>query len=436
MLKNKKMRYISIILLFSSAAFAQIPSISVETAVATALENRTELKTQTLRTQYASVQDAKIKATWQPQVSASADLRYNALLQKSVIPIGKFGFPNVPTDEVSTVAFGTPFNGLVGADATQKIYDANAAIDRKLNANFVAIEQNSAAKLKNDITNTIIATYFAAVFAKEKLRFAEDALARQAANMKDGFTKISNGTAIQTDLLRFEIENETAKLNLKKAREDADFALRKLQYEMQSDKPIAISDNLAVLLPKFEAIASGISTKSTQTTDIIAENLLQKSNQLNAEKALKRNAPTVSAYANASVQALNLSIAPFAYVGVRASMPIYDGKQAQLAAADFKIQQDINTNNIQKLERDRAFDLENANLSIAQAQDALKTTQIIIKTTKEIYTNEQFRLKNNNITENEFKNAEFTLQTAENTYLTAVYNVLVAQLNLYKILNR
>lgn len=428
------MRYTFIILLFSTAAFAQNQAISLETAIATALENRTELKTQTLRTQYASVQDAKIRAAWQPQVSASADLRYNALLQKSVIPIGKFGFPNVPTDEVSTVAFGTPFNGLVGADATQKLYDANAAIDRKLNANLVAIEQNSAAKIKNDITNTIVATYFAAVFAQEKLRFSEDAAARQAANIKDISTKISNGTAVQTDLLRFEIENATANLNLKKAREDAAFALRKLQYEMQSDKPVAISDNLTALLPKFEATIG--SFKNTQTTDMVAENLLQKSNQLNAEKALKRNSPTVSAYANASVQALNLNIAPFAYLGVRASMSLYDGKQAQLAAADFKIQQDINASNIQKLERDRVFELENADLSLAQAQDALKTANAIVKTTQDIYKNEQFRFQRSNITENELKNTEFTLQTVENSYLTAVYNVLVAELNKYKILNR
>ena len=220
------------------------------------------------------------------------------------------------------------------------------------------------------------------------------------------------------------------------AREDADFALRKLQYEMQTDKTIAISDNLATVLQKFEIELNNLSSKNQPTSDILEETLLQKGNALNAEKALKRNSPTVSAYANASVQALNLNVAPFAYVGVRASMPLYDGKQAQLAANDFKLQQDINTKNIEKLERDRKFELETADLSIAQAKDALKTTETIIKTTQSIYDSDKFRFQRSNITENELKNTEFLLQTAENNYLLAVYNVLVAQLNKYKVLNR
>jgi outer membrane protein len=431
------MRYIYIIFsLISTTAFAQSQAISLETAIATALENRSELKTQTLRTEFAAAQDAKIKAAWQPQVNATADLRYNALLQKSVIPIGKFGFPNVPSDEVATVAFGTPFNGLIGADATQKLYDANTAIDRKINANQVAIAQNGSLKIKNELTNTIIANYFSAIFAQEKLKFVQNTVARQTANIQDITTKISVGTAVQRDLERFEIERTNADLNLKKAREDADFALRKLQYEMQTDKTIAISDNLATVLQKFEAELSTLSSKNQPTSDILEESLLQKGNALNAEKALKRNSPTVSAYANASVQALNLNIAPFAYLGVRASVPLYDGKQAQLAANDFKLQQDINTKNIEKLERDRKFELETADLSIAQAKDALKNTQVIIKTTQSIYESDKFRFQRSNITENELKSTEFLLQTAENNYLSAVYNVLVAQLNKYKVLNR
>ncbi len=427
---------IFIFILVTNAAFAQNQTVSLETAVTTALQNRIELKTQTLRTQIAAAQDAKIKAAWQPQVNASADLRYNAVLQKSVIPIGKFGFPNVPSDEVATVAFGTPFNGLIGVDATQKIYDANTAIDRKINANQMAIEQNNTAKTKKDIKNNVIASYCAAIFAHEKLRFANNTVARQAANIKAITTKINNGTALANDLLRIEIENVNAKLGLKKAQEDADFSLRKLQHEMQSDKPVVIGDSLTSVLQAIEVETAALNAQTTATTDILAQNLLEKSNELSAEKALKRNSPTVSAYANASAQALNLNIAPFAYLGVRASVPLYDAKQAQLAAADFKLQQDINASNIQQLQRDHAFEQETARFNLAQAKDALAATQTIVKTNESIYNNDKFRFKNNDLTENDLKTTEFALQTAENNYLTALYNVLIAELNFYKILNR
>lgn len=115
------MKYLFQVLLLFHISSAQ--TLTLPEAIELGLKNRSELKTQALQLQLDQEQDAKIKTSWLPQVSASGDLRYYAILQKSVLPIGEFGLPGISPDATTTVAFGVPFNTSVGIDASQKIFD-------------------------------------------------------------------------------------------------------------------------------------------------------------------------------------------------------------------------------------------------------------------------------------------------------------------------
>lgn len=286
---------------------------------------------------------------------------------------------------------------------------------------------------QNEIRFAITEAYFSSLFQVEKLKIAQQNIERVKSNLEYIKTRFSLGVALKNDLDKQQLELSNAELSLRKAQQDYDFSLVVLKYQMQIDpeSPIEINEKISNFSGKTEAIIPNNSTQNI--TDLQLEKNSMLLNQLQAEKISKWNKPTVSAYGNVSVLALNENISPFSYVGVRASLPIYDGKQAKLSAEEYKIRQQINQLNVQKITADLDFKVKNAQKNLKQAQFDLEETQKNIALAKQIYDTDLFRFEQGNIVQSEVKNSAYNLNVAENNYLTALYNVLLVQLELKKI---
>jgi outer membrane protein len=418
--------------LFISILFAQ--NLSLPEAIEQGMSNRWELKAQNLQLKIDQNENAKIDAAWQPQLNASGDIRYNAILQKSVIPIGKFGLPNTASDATSTVAFGVPFTASLGVEATQKLYDANKAIDKKVNANRAEYQANNIEHQKNEARYAIAEAYYSAIFQKEKINFATQALARANGNLETTETRLKLGIALKNDVDKLILEVSNAQLTARKAQQDYEFALTQLKYQMQIPQSTKID-----LSEKIQSLLSAIIPENTAaplTNAIKAEEIARSGNDLQIEKLTKSNSPKVSAYGNFSLLALNTNISPYSYLGVRATMPLYDGKLAKITIEDYKIRQQINQINIDKLKSDIDFQIQSAQKAIEQAQLDLEASKKNITLAQQIYETDKFRLAQGNILPNDLKNSEYALQNAENNYLTIAYNVLVANLRLKKLIEK
>lgn len=428
-MKNLFLFACSLVLLNTAAA----QSLSLPQAIETGLKNRSELKAQTLQLQIEQQQNAKIRAAYLPQLSASGDFRYNAILQKNVLPIGKFGIPGVSPDATTTVAFGVPFNTAVSLDATQKIFDPNTHIDRELNETAVESQRVTIEKQIKDIRYAITEAFYNVLFQKENVRLAQEALARAQVNLESGQTRLQAGTALKNDVDRLSLDLSNARLSARKAQQDYDFSLEQLKYQMNvnKDTQTEVAETLKSMMLAKSAYKI---PDAPENSSIRTEQIALKNNLLQAKKTLKRNAPVLSAYGNLSLLALNDEVYPFSYLGLRATMTLYDGKQAKLSAADYDLRRQINELNIEKL-RDRLdFDIRSAQKALEQAQLDLEESEKNVALAKQLYATDQFRLEKGSITANDLKNAEFTLQTAENNYLVAAYNLLMAALKLEQVL--
>lgn len=408
-------------------------TLTLQEAIELGLKNRSELKTQNLQLQLDQQQDAKIKASWLPQLSAAGDLRYNAILQKSVLPIGEFGIPGISQDATTTVAFGVPFNTSVGLDATQKIFDPNKNIDKKINANVVENQLIVLEKQKKDIQYAITEAFYNVLLQKEKVKLSEEAVSRAQVNLENGQTRLKAGTALKNDVDRLSLDLSNTRLSARKAKQDYDFSLEQLKYQLNisKDTTIEITETVKSMI---QANTPSAIAATTDNSAVRKEQIAMTGNQLQAQKIMKRNAPTLSAYGNLSLLALNEEVYPFSYVGLRATMTLYDGKQAKLAAADYDIRRQINQVNIEKLRSDLDFEIRAAQKTLEQAQLDLEESEKNIALARQVYTTDLFRLEKGNIVVNDLKNSEFTLQTTENNYIVAAYNYLMAALKLTQVM--
>jgi outer membrane protein TolC len=413
-----------------SGLAAQNAPLTLAQALDTALANRVELKAQSLEMRIAEAQDAKIRASWMPQLTANGDFRYNPVLQQSAIPIGQFGGINPPSDETRLVAFGTPFQNSVSLNAEQKIFDADKKVDRQLNAVGLEQQRNTLEQRRIDVRYAVTEAYYAALFQKEKVALATQKRARERVNLDNSKERFQNGVLLQNDYDRVSLDLSNAELELKKAELDFQLSLDDLQYQMHSNTPItALADDLRTLK---QAFPDTMADRSAERPEIRAEEIERRRNALEVDKAGARLKPELSAYGNYTLLALDADLTDYSNLGVRAALPIYDGKQARLDAEEYRLRQQINDANLERLRADVAHEIKTARKSLAQARLSLEESQRNIDLARRIYETDQFRFRQGVLLQNDLKTAELSLQTAENNYLGVVYDYLVAALNYRK----
>lgn len=415
------------------ASFAQ--NLTLEGAIELGLKNRYELQSAYMQLKIDQQQNKKINASWLPQVSANGDFRYNSILQKSVLPIGDFGIPGISPGATSTVAFGVPYNTTIGLDAQQKLLDLTKKIDRKINNNSVENQLLTIEIQKTNVRNDISEAYFNVLYQKEKIKLAQEAVVRAQTNLENGQTRLKAGTALTNDIERLALDLSNQRLASRKAKQDYEFSMDQLKFRMNvnQDTTLEISESLQSLVQK--KAPSSVPPYSNNNT-IRKEEIARLGNQLQAKKMLKRNAPTLSAYGNISLLALNEDVYPFSYLGLQTSITLFGGQQAKFSAQDYQIRSQMNQVNIEKYRLDLDFEIRSVKKSMEYAQLDLEESEKNITLAKHVYANDQFRFEKGNIVLSELKNSEFTLLTAENNYLITAYNYLLIMLKLEKLLGQ
>ncbi|MBK9508917.1 MAG: TolC family protein [Cytophagaceae bacterium] len=425
---------IIILLLIPFLGFSQ--KYNLETAISEGLKNRIEIKNQRLLTEIANKQNAKIAAQWLPQVSGSVDMRWNTQLQTTILP---FDITGQNPGGNSTVKFGLPFNNALGIQADQKIFDANKKIDKAINDNTVTQREIDLEQKVTQIKQSITEAYYGVLLNKEQIKTFQEAYERAKTALENAATKFKMGTLLENDYNRFVLDEQNAKVAIDKAKLEYELSLINLKYQMAlpENNEIEVDEDLNLILSKTTA---NYLQQYENRPEIKAEETALKLNSLNIDKQMAKNKPTLSAYGNYSVLQLNKQFNPFSantwypfnYVGVKLNVPIFNGKQSSLNATDFKIQQEINRNNLQKLRSDFEQEARTSTKQMVQAKLDLEQTQKNIQLAQSIYGVDKFRFESGVLALSDLKNSEYSLKQAENNYLNAIYSFLLAELKYKK----
>jgi outer membrane protein TolC len=413
-------------------SFAQ--KITLNEAIQKGLENRIELKTQALNIQIASSENNKIKAKWLPQVSANGDVRWNTQLQTTVLP---FALPG-SSESQTIVRLGRPFNNTFALQAEQKVYDANKKIDRLVNDTQTDAQKNTLEQQKINLKQIITEAYFSAVYNKEKLRLSENALQRANAYLDAAKVKFEQGTILKNDLDKFMLDVSNARLTQTKNIQDYELGLVTLQYQLNTNDKAEPAEDLTFILNYSQFV--DVQTNTDKRTEVRAEEINLQLNELNLQKQKTKNLPTVSAYGNYSAFQISDTFNPFAtgtwftanYVGIRANIPIFDGKQTKLSSQDFLVRKQINQLNIERLRNDFNYESKSTWNTLQQSKLNLEEAKKNITLAQQILETDKFRFEKGVIIISDLKNSEYSLQNSENQYLSSIYNFLVANVRYKK----
>jgi len=431
--------WLAIILVVSLGCFVpkvSAQSLTLEEAIRQGLTNRNEVKNAALNVQLAERENEKLRAQWLPQISGTADMRWNTQLQTTILP---FDITGRNPDGKSEVKFGLPFNNNFGLNAEQKILDPTTKYNRQLNDAQVATQRNAAEQQQIDIRQAITEAYYLAVFDKEKIQLAEETVRRAGSNLEIAQTKLDAGTLLPNDFDRSRLDQKNAEIALRKARQDYNLALQALQYRMgvPQNSLLELAGTLTEILSDTVAVAP---PDVAQRVELQAEELNYRVQELTESRELAVRLPTLSAYGNYSVLQLSEKPNPFQagtwypfnYLGLRLNVPIFDGRQARLLAGDYRVRQQISRNALDQLRQDFTYETQSALTTLYQARLDVLDTQANVALARQILATDLFRYEKDVLMLSELNNTQNTLQTAENNYLTSVYNYLVALVRYHK----
>jgi len=205
---------------------------------------------------------------------------------------------------------------------------------------------------------------------------------------------------------------------------------------MNSPQPVEPADSLGALLT-----AEGTENGPTgERVELRQEAISLQLNELNGRREQARLVPLVTAYGAYVAQQFADTFNPLAsgtwfpynYVGLRVSVPLFDGRQTRLNRQDYGLRVQINQNTLQRLRNEVDYERRAARNTLEQARENLAETRKNIVQAQQILAIDRVRFDAGTLLLADFRNSEYSLQQAENNYLRAIYDMLRGQLALQK----
>jgi len=382
----------------------------------------------------------EIRAIGLPQINGSLNLSQNLIIQKMFIPARTFN-PNAPEGEVTPVEFGVKHMGNTTFGLSQLLFDGSYLLGLKASTVYKELSQKSLTQNKQQIAENVTKAYYGILVNEKRMGLLDVNISRLDSMLKDTRALNKAGFAEKIDVQRLEVQANnlrTEKDNLVRLQE-LSYNLLKFQMSYPMEEPITLSDRLEFIqLQNFEPekgtfdYANRIEYSMLKTQENLAELDVkaQKSGYLprllfTANYGYNTGRKTFSDLL--SNQWFNNSI-----IGFTLQVPIFDGFSKK-----YKIVQ--SENSLQKVRQSydllkSSIDLQRSqsSISLKNALESLKEQKLNLDLANEISRVSRVKYQQGVGSSLEVLNAEASIKESQINYFTALYNALIAKVELEK----
>ncbi|WP_332452745.1 TolC family protein [Chryseobacterium aquaticum] len=416
----------------SSSAYAQ-QQVSLQEAIKQALQNKAEAKKAALQIKKAEYKIAEARAGALPQVSATAGLTYNPIIQESLLEFGgqriraQLGQPwsSQAVVSVNQAIFDQRvFTGLKAAKSTREFYVLNAQL-----SNEQIIENVATAYYQVFVQEENLKTLNVSYTNTEKVRNVIKSL-------------VDNGLAKGIDLDRTNVQLTNISASRQQLVNAVELSKNSLKFYMGVPIETDIELEEKTIEPKPELIARNVDLDTRTEVKVLQKN--RELLQYNKKATEAYLYPTVGLQANYGwagqgskfplTNGINNGVlwSDYSAIGLNINIPIFTGgatkskiQQAEIDILD--IDQDIqNTQLSLSLDyKNSVTNIENALINIESMKNNVTLAE---KVQKDTQANYQYGLA----TLTEVLDSENALTNAKQNYTTALLDYKQAEIKLIK----
>ncbi len=416
----------------ATSAFAQ-QQVSLQEAIQQALQNKAEAKKAALQVKKAEYKIAEARAGALPQISATAGVTYNPIIQESLLEFGgqrliaKMGQPWVSQAVVTlnqAIFDQRVFTGLKAAKSTREFYVLNAQLSNE------------------QIIENVATAYYQVFVQEENLKTLNVSYANTEKVRNVIKSLVDNGLAKGIDLDRTNVQLTNISATRQQLVNAVELSKNSLKFYMgvPIDKPIELVQ--ADIEPRPELIAGNVNLNERTEVKVLNKNRELLQYNLKATEAYLY--PTVGIQANYGwagmgknfplTNGLNNGVlwSDYSAIGLNINIPIFTGgaTKSKIQQAEIDIQDlDLDIENTQlSLDLEYKNAVENMENSIINIENMKGNVELAEKVQKDTQSNYQYGLA----TLTEVLDSENALTDAKQNYTTSLLDYKQAEIKLIK----
>lgn len=433
-----------LLLLISFSVKAQT-EYSLQQAIEYALLNNENVLNAELTQMDAEAQVFETRADGLPQITGNFNYNNNLVIPRSPIPAA-FITGNPADEGVVQVAFGAQHSGNFGINATQMIWDGSFFIGlqaAKMLREKVVVDK---VKAEVDVIEQVTKAYYLVLVNESRVGLIDANIANLDSTLREARVLYENGFAEKIDVSRLQVQMNNLEAERKGVEQGVNVSknLLKMSMGMPVGEAIILSDPLEGI--DFDYNLNDVNNFSLQErVEVQQINYLRRLAELDIKNTYSQYIPKVEFRAG---WGRNTGTNDFSDVwkgdqwfsnsniGVNVSIPIFDGLRKKYTVQRKKIQLQTLDNQYKQLTNSLSQDLINAREALDISLERLEVQQANLDLAKEVsdITREKYR---EGVGSNlEVLNAEKDYKESETNYLSALYDAIIAKVDLNKALGK
>lgn len=456
---NNQMLLTTMLIMLAGAVSAQkVNEFTLQQAVDYAMQNSVQVRNAMLDIQLQKQTNKEITAAAYPQASGSAGITHYVKVPVQPIPdfiqpqiygvlqeqgvkdgngnpiVGPTSFPDLPFSVMR------PWSASAGIDISQLLFDGQVFVGLQARDASIKFFEKQAEITSEQIKVNVEKIYYQLVVGKQQATSIDANISRFEKLLSDTREIYKNGFAekLDVDKVNVQLNNlKTEKFKIENQLKAGNEGLKFLMGMPQKDS-LRLTDTLSDEMIKENLLTPGYDYNNRKEVQL-AE-IGKKLNEYNIRRYQLSYIPTVALFGSYSTNAqrdkfdffASKKWLPTALVGLKISVPVFDGfaKRARIDKAKFELQK--TNNNIELLKAAVDNDVEQAKIKITSALLTMDTQKENMQLAEKVYNTTKLKYEQGLGSNQEIYNAQTELKVAQNNYYGALYDAVIARIDYLK----
>ncbi len=423
----------SINMLFAQQS-VEVKKLNLQEAIAMAKTNNYSIQNAKLDQLLAEKKVNEILASGLPQINASGNFTNNVVISSSAI---NFGGQNV------VIKFGQPYTATGTITATQLLFDGGFFLGVKAAKEYVNLSKTGVKLGNSEMEAAINKLYFAALISEAGIKMMERNLVLMNKTLSDLKEVYKAGLREKIDVDRMELSYSNTNIQLDKLKDQLvlSYMVLKMQLGLKVSDSIVLTDNLEQLYGEKKSllVESKINFSSRADYQLIDQQI--KLQDYDRKRYLLGYAPSLSAMVshqqNTFGQEFSQLGSPWyngTFWALNLNVPIFDGLRKSSQIQQTRINKTKFENNKKNLESTIENEVVQAQLKYTRASEQLSQQKKNVELAENIYNQANIKFQNGVGSNLELSSAETEMKNAQTNYLSSIFDLLNAQVDLKKAL--
>ena len=431
------------LLLISFLSFSQKKNLTLEECISLALENNENLKNSYLEEKISTALSKEYLSVGLPQISFDGGVKYNHEVQKSIIDISRF-MPGVPEGTEQEVQFGQTYDGRMDLYVNQMIFNGSYFVGVSASRELIRLSEKMTKRNIIDIYESVQKAYFTVLNTKSRIDLVNENLDRLSSLLDQTNKLYENGFVEKLDIDRITVSYNNLKSEKIKADRLYDLSISVLKFQI--GLPIEIEIELIGELSEDLINNFSYELKDFDYSKRIEYSILQTDKNLksydlknNRSQYLPQIYANYNYVYNSSASQSNLFFnsdrwKKFGTLGFLVVIPIFDGflKRSKINQSKYKIEQI--ENQMMFLERSINLQINQSFANFENSKESLEITRKNLNLARDVYYASEKKYSEGVGSNLELIDSNNSLKTAQNQYYNALYESVIASIDIKKTL--